>query len=306
MRAGDLQAGDVDPLDQLLLIGVHGVEPIDHVMLGGVGGGVAQGAERAHLVQGLLALAGRAAVYRLGLVDDDHGPGRPHQIDGAFAAGPLVRRIEDVGVQLVQRTDGRDHDLDRRRGGEVAHLAQLGAVVDERVHRLSGVQRAEVIPGHLQGLGHAFADGHRRHDYDEFGETIQSVQFENGAQVDVCLARARLHLDREIQALQRLGRSQGVMQLHVAQIGQDLIGQQGQTVADPQAVVVQAQLRLGGVGADPRHREFGAVDFLALEQVADRSDGLLLERQVGFETQFHTLRTASSRRASPGPRPFRR
>ena len=55
MPAFDCGRGHLDLLDQLALVGVHRVEPVDHVVLVDVGGGVAQGAERVHRAERLLA-----------------------------------------------------------------------------------------------------------------------------------------------------------------------------------------------------------------------------------------------------------
>ena len=88
--AFDGRGRDFDLLDQLALVGVHGVEAVDHVVLVGVGGGVAQGAERVHRLQRFLAAAFQAAVDALRLVDDQDRPGRPDQVDGLLAAGLLA------------------------------------------------------------------------------------------------------------------------------------------------------------------------------------------------------------------------
>jgi hypothetical protein len=44
----------------------------------------------------------------------------------------------------------------------------------------------------------AFLDRHRRHHDDELGEAVALVQLEDGAQIDVGLAGAGLHLHGEI------------------------------------------------------------------------------------------------------------
>ena len=68
---GDRRRRHLDLLDELPLVGVDGIEPIDHVVLRGVGRRVAECAERPHLVEGLFALPLEAAVDALRLVDDD-------------------------------------------------------------------------------------------------------------------------------------------------------------------------------------------------------------------------------------------
>src|SRR3546814_6042701 len=70
MAALDFERGHFDLLDQLALIGVHGVKPVDHVMLVHVGSGITQGAERVHHAERLLAAALQAAVNALRFIED--------------------------------------------------------------------------------------------------------------------------------------------------------------------------------------------------------------------------------------------
>ena len=88
--------GDLDLLDELALVGVDGVEPVDHVVLVGVGGRVAERAEGVHGLQRLLARALHAAVYALRLVDDDDGVGGADEVDGPLAAGLLAVLVDVV------------------------------------------------------------------------------------------------------------------------------------------------------------------------------------------------------------------
>ena len=60
------------------------------MVLVGVGGGVAQRAERVHRAERLLAAPFQAAVHALRLVHDQDRPGGPDQVDGLFAAGLLA------------------------------------------------------------------------------------------------------------------------------------------------------------------------------------------------------------------------
>ncbi len=131
----------LDLLHQLALVGVHRVEAVDHVVLVHVGGRVAQGAERVHRVEGLLARAVEAAIHALRLVHDEDGPRGLDQVDGLLAAGLLAVLVEVVDVLLVDGADRHHHDLDLRAGGEVAHLAELGRVVEEVVEGRAGVER---------------------------------------------------------------------------------------------------------------------------------------------------------------------
>ncbi len=140
VAALDLQRSHLDLLDQLALVGVHRVQAIDHVVLVHVGGRVAQGAERVHRAERLLALPFQAAVHALRLVHDQDGPGGPDQVDGLLAAGLLAVLVEVVDILLVDGADRHHHDLDVRAGGEVAHLAELGRVVEEVLEGRVGVE----------------------------------------------------------------------------------------------------------------------------------------------------------------------
>ena len=87
-----------------------------------------------------LPRACEAAVHALRLVDDDDRPRRPDQVDRLLAAGLLAVLVEVVDVLLVDGADRHHHDLDVRAGGEVAHLAELGGVVEEVVEGHAGVE----------------------------------------------------------------------------------------------------------------------------------------------------------------------
>ena len=80
---------------------------------------------------------------------------------------------------------------------QAVHL--LG-VVDEVLERQVVVQGPEMLGRDLDVLQHALADGHARHDDDEFLKAVAAGQLENRPQVDVGLAGAGLHLDREMRA----------------------------------------------------------------------------------------------------------
>ena len=123
--------GHLDLFDQLALVGVHRVQPVDHVVLVGVRCGIAQGAERIHRPQRLFAPSLQAAVHALRLVHDQDGARGLDQVDGFLAAGLLRVLVEVVDVLLVDRPHGDDHDLDMRTGGKVADLAELGGIVEE-------------------------------------------------------------------------------------------------------------------------------------------------------------------------------
>ena len=232
----DAGGGHFDLLHQLAFVGVHGVQTVEHVVFIGVGGGVAQRTQRVHRAKGLLAPALQAAIDALRFVHDQDRARGADQVDGLFSAGLLAVLVEIVDILLVDRADRHHHDLDVRAGGEVAHLAQLAGVVKEILERHVGVQAAEMLLGDLKRLVNAFLDRHRGDDDDELGKAVPPVQLEDGAQVNVGLAGAGLHLHGKIARGQRSRRTQAIAELDVAQVGQDFIVQQVQAVADAQII----------------------------------------------------------------------
>ena len=163
----------------------------------------------------------------------------------------------------------------------------------------------------LERLVDAFLDRDRRHDDHELGEAVELVQLKDRAQVDVGFARAGLHLDREVAGRQRRGRRQAIAELNILQVGDDLVIQKGQPVADAEFALDEAKLPLHAEEAaeieaglscpvdhrTARHGELGAVDLLPAKQVGDGFNGELLVIEIGLEVQFHrTLLTGCERR----------
>ena len=236
-----------------------------------------------------LPRARQPPVHALRLVHDDDRPRRLDQVDRLLAAGLLAVLVEVVDVLLVDGADRHHHDLDLGAGGKVAHLAELGGVVEEVVEGHAGVEALEVVLGDLERLVDALLDGDRGHHDHELGEAVAPVQLENRAQVDVGLAGAGLHLDGEVAGGERSGWRQAVADLDVVQVLQQLVVEQGQPVADAEVVLRKAEGHLAASCGIARDRELGAADLLPAEQVADRLDGLELVVEVGLEVQLHGL-----------------
>ena len=145
-----------DLLHQLALVGVHGIEPVDHVALIDVRRRIAQGTKRVHRFQRFFSSSVQPPVDALRLIDDQHGRGGTDQIDRLLAPRLLTVLVKIVDVLLVNGAYGHHHDLDLGAGGEIPHLAELGGVVEEVVEGRSGVERPEVVLGDLERLVHAF------------------------------------------------------------------------------------------------------------------------------------------------------
>src|SRR5690606_28812426 len=140
----------------------------------------------------------QTTVDALRLVHNDDGTGCPDQVNGRFAACLFTVLVEVVHLLLVDGPNGHDHDLNGRAGGEIAHLSQSGRIVEEIIKGLSGIESLEVVLGDLKCLIDAFLDGNGRHYNDEFRKAKALVQFEDGAQINIGLASARLHFHGEV------------------------------------------------------------------------------------------------------------
>jgi hypothetical protein len=77
--------------------------------------------------------------------------------------------------------------------------------------------------------------------------------------------------------------------LDAAEVSQEFIIQQFQTIADAQITLDKSQGLLCGKRI-AGNSKLGTAGFLATEQVAHRLDGLQLEIEIGFEVEFHGYR----------------
>jgi len=96
----------------------------------------------------------------------------------------------------------------------------------------------EVLARLSNRLEHAFPNGDRRHDDDEFGQAIAAGQSQDRAEIDIGFARPRLHFHGEVgeahiacafiqfhalfDARQRIVMRQAAFRLHRAEIAQQL------------------------------------------------------------------------------------
>lgn len=190
----------------------------------------------------------------------------------------------------------RDHHPDRRGRGEVDDPRQVRAVIDEAFERHPVIQLAEVLTGLLDRLLHPLAYRDRGHHDHELGEAIAPVQLEDGAQVNIGLARPRLHFDGEVHAivaltaalvalhLQRGRELHGVALLHDVQVLQHLFGQQVEAVGVAEQPLVVFQFARDLAGGDGEQR---LPLLLSGEQVHNRVNRGLLVRKVGLEDELH-------------------
>ena len=105
-----------------------------------------------------------------------------------------------------------------------------------------------MVLGDLERLEDALLDGDRGDDDDELGEPVALVEAEDGAEVDVGLARARLHLDGEVARGERRRRAEAVADLDAAEVGEQLVVQEREAVAVAEAVLGVAEGELAALG----------------------------------------------------------
>ena len=132
----------------------------------------------------------------------------------------------------------------------------------------------------LEALEDALADGDARHDDDELGDAVAAVQLVDGADVDVGLAGARLHLDGEVAQApvgEDVGRGEAAILLHGVQVVEELAGRHAELVAVADHELADRRLAFAaGIGG-----EYAANKLLPAEQVAGCLDGLQLVLLVG-------------------------
>lgn len=156
-----LEALDLDALDQTLVVRVQRVQRVHEVMPGLVRGGVVQREQRPEQADaGLRGLA----THLLRLVQDHDRPGRADHVDGAAGAETVAFREDDPRVLTapvllhgrVERLHVDDHHLDVGGLGELVQSGQVRRIVDEGVQFLPvslvavAAGRVEVVVGHVQ------------------------------------------------------------------------------------------------------------------------------------------------------------
>ena len=132
----------------------------------------------------------------------------------------------------------------------------------------------------LEALEDALADGDARHDDDELGDAVAAVQLVDGADVDVGLAGARLHLDGEVAQApvgEDVGRGEATILLHGVQVVEELAGRHAELVAVADHELADRRLATSaGIGG-----EYATGELLSAEQIAGCLDGLQLVLLVG-------------------------
>ena len=202
---GHLIGGHGNLLHQPHLVGVHRGQAVEKVDFLSVGGRIPQHTQGMQGGNGLLGLGG--VVYALGFVNDDDRVCVLDEPHGRLAAQLVLGLVDDV-LRLLKGIDVDDHHFNVGAGGKLAHIGQLGGVVDEVPTGYIVILKAEMLLGNLEGLIHALPNGHRRHHDNELGEAILAVQLKDGLGVDIGFACAGLHLNAELHGFGGIGQGQ--------------------------------------------------------------------------------------------------
>ena len=132
----------------------------------------------------------------------------------------------------------------------------------------------------LEALEDALTDGHARHDDDELGDAVAAVQLVDGADVHVCLAGARLHLDGEVSQApvgEDVGCREAAILLHGVQVVEELARRNAKLVSVANHQLIDRRLAFAaGIGG-----EYAAGELLSAEQVAGSLYSLQLMLLVG-------------------------
>ena len=275
-------------LDQMLVIGVQRVKPIDHIVFFLMRGGIAQRKERLELFEAFLGLL---ALHALRLVDDQDWICLCNDVDGLAAAERVELFVNDALILAgIERLHVDDHDIDRAVRRKAVNFRQSVGIVDEKADFLVVFARKMLLRG-LERFIDALADGDGRHNDDELAPAVALVQLIHRFDVGIGLARAGFHLDGKIDARpgQLIRGFQAVPALHRAQVVQQLSVRQlrhKRLITEADLGIIGAYLHARQIAkiAAIRHRAVR----LAAEHVADGIGGFRLKRLV-LELQLHQI-----------------
>ena len=179
----------------MLIIGIHGIQPIHHVVFLFVGGGVTKGKQSVEFFQALLGLS---ALHALGLVNDEDGLGLGDDLDRPAAADSVRFFVNDPLVLAgVKRLHIDDHDVDGAVAGKAIYLGKPVGRIDEEADLLP-VFFGEMFLRTLKGTIDALPNCHRRHHNDKFAPTIAGVELVHCFDVCIGLSSPGLHFNGQI------------------------------------------------------------------------------------------------------------
>ena len=191
--AGGADALDRDLFDQVPVVCLDCIQPVNHVVAFAGCGGIAQGEQRMEFFQ---AFFGLLALHALRFVNDQDGVGFGNDVDWPPGLELVQLHIDAAGVPAagVERLRVDDHGRDGVLRGELFHPGQLGRVVD-KVADLLAVLLGKVFLGDREGFVDALADGDAGHHDDKLAPAVAFVQLVHRFDVGIGFTDAGLHLD---------------------------------------------------------------------------------------------------------------
>ena len=140
----------------------------------------------------------------------------------------------------------------------------------------------------LERLVDAFLDRHRRHDDHELGEAVPLVQLEDRAQIDVGLAGAGLHLDREVAGGERADGGRPLRSWMALRFSSSSSSSSVRRLPMPRSFS-QAQAKLRGPTAS--RVTVNSVRQISWPRKRSQTASIACELvvEIGLEVQFHRL-----------------
>ncbi len=115
-------------------------------------------AEGEEWIQGTEGADAQLALQVLRLVQDQHGAGGLHQVQGKLDAREPIRVLPDDVGRLVEGVDGHHHHLYSIRQSELTELGDVGRVVGVETVRRVAEQFPQVPFGNAQRLQHTLTN----------------------------------------------------------------------------------------------------------------------------------------------------
>ena len=222
-RTAHRNALDANLLDQVLVVGIHRIEAVNHVVDGVL-------AVRRRIAQRQQRLEFRKALFRflaldtLRLIDNQNRVRARNNVYRA-AAAKLVQLHANTARVLargVERLRVNNHHVDVAVRREMVNLGQVLRIVDKEPDGLA-VFFQKMFLHNLERLIDTLANGDARNHHDKLGPAIGTVQLVHRLDVGIGLARTRFHFDGQVvMTFQLIGLRQKIRRLHRLQVRKHL------------------------------------------------------------------------------------
>ena len=223
----DLEALDLNFLDQPFVEGIQRIQHIHQIVMLCVGGRIVEREQRVEIFQCLLRYI---AAHFLRLVQNNDRTVRLNNINRAARAELIALRVNDARLfaasVLFQRGCKRlcvdDHHIDAGVGRKVVKLVQVGAVINEEPCFLSVILH-KMVGGDLKGFFHALTDRNGGNDHNKLTPAVFLVQLEHGFDVDIGFTSAGFHLNVQAAAPHVVYQLRGELDVVLALQGVDVL-----------------------------------------------------------------------------------